>query len=421
VTEPTADVDVVVIGAGPAGSTTALVLARGGARVALVDKATFGRDKACGDLVGPRGLATLTSLGLSPPAGREVGEMVVVGPTGRRVLLPARAGRTYPDHGVAVTRLLFDAWLRDAALAAGARAVTGRAAGIRDDGVELDDGRRITADFIVAADGATSSIAVAAGLIDPAAVLWGFAQRAYVQQDVERPIIALWDDPPGRGFPGYGWLFPGDAGAANVGLGLGLRADRSTASRAVTRFDAFCDHLRRLGLLTASVNGRRLGGWLKMGIVGTVPARGRVFLVGDAAGLVNPIQGEGIAPAITSAAAAATAILAGPGTAADRYCKYLAGGPGRRHHRIIPTGRPPRTRPHIAGRRRRHRRPMGAHVERPARRRTSRPHDGRRSSRPRHRPGSHRTLRRPSPPRPRPGGPLSVAAVNADPASGCFG
>jgi menaquinone-9 beta-reductase len=329
VTEPTADVDVVVIGAGPAGSTTALVLARGGARVALVDKATFGRDKACGDLVGPRGLALLASLGLSPPAGREVGERVVVGPTGRRVLLPARAGRTYPDHGVAVTRLRFDAWLREVALAAGAQAVTARAAGIQDDGVELDDGRRITADVIVGADGATSGIAVAAGLVDLRAVLWGFAQRAYVAQDVERPIIALWDDPPGRGFPGYGWLFPGTDGAANIGLGLGLRADRSAASRAVTRFDAFCDHLRRLGLLTASVDHRHLGGWLKMGMVGTVPARGRVFLVGDAAGLVNPLQGEGIAPAMTSAAAAATAILAGPGTAADRYRAFLADQPGR--------------------------------------------------------------------------------------------
>ena len=61
-------VDAVVVGAGPAGSTAAIVLARGGARVALVDKATFGRDKACGDLVGPRALALLVALGLSRPA-----------------------------------------------------------------------------------------------------------------------------------------------------------------------------------------------------------------------------------------------------------------------------------------------------------------------------------------------------------------
>lgn len=322
-------VDAVVVGAGPAGSTAALVLARGGARVVLVDKATFARDKACGDLVGPRALALLVSLGLAPPAGREVGEMMVVGPTGRRVLLPARAGRTYPDHGVAVTRLRFDAWLRGAAIAAGAEPVTGRVAAVRAGTVELDDGRRLAADVVVGADGATSAVAVAAGLVDPGAVLWGFAQRAYVAQDVDRPIIALWDEAPGHGFPGYGWLFPGEAGAANVGLGLGLRADRTAASRAVACFDAFCDHLRRLGLLSAPVEGRRLGGWLKMGMVGTVAARGRIFLVGDAAGLVNPLQGEGIAPAMTSAAAAAAAILAGPGAAAARYRHHLAAGPGR--------------------------------------------------------------------------------------------
>jgi flavin-dependent dehydrogenase len=297
--------------------------------VALVDKATFRRDKACGDLVGPRAVALLGMLGLAPPAGRKVGEMMVIGPTGRRVFLPARAGRTYPDHGVAVTRLRFDAWLRDAALSAGAEPVTARVGAVRAGTVELDGGARsLTADVVIGADGATSTVAAAAGLVDPSAVLWGFALRAYVAQGVDRPIIALWDEAPGRGFPGYGWLFPGEADAANIGLGLGLR-NRTAASRAVTRFDAFCDHLRRLGLLSAPVEARRLGGWLKMGMVGTVAARGRIFLVGDAAGLVNPLQGEGIAPAITSGAAAAEAILAGPSMAAARYRHHLAAGPGR--------------------------------------------------------------------------------------------
>jgi len=320
--------DAVVVGAGPAGSTAALVLARGGARVALVDKATFGRDKACGDLVGPRALALLASLGLTPPEGRRVGEMVVVGPTGRRVVLPACAGLTYPDHGMAIPRLRFDAWLREEALAAGAIAVTGRVASSSDGVVALDDGRRLATDAVVGADGANSGVGQEAGLVDPSAVLWGFAQRTYVEQVVERPSIVLWDDGPRRGFPGYGWVFPGADGTANIGLGLGLRANRATASRAATQFDEFCRHLRGLGLLTAPADGRRLGGWLKMGMVGTVAARGRTFLVGDAAGLVNPLQGEGIAPAMASAALAATAILTAPGTAATHYRQLLAAGPG---------------------------------------------------------------------------------------------
>jgi menaquinone-9 beta-reductase len=324
--------DAVVVGAGPGGSTAALVLAREGARVALVDKATFARDKACGDLIGPRGVALLAELGLDPGPGRRVGQMIVVGPTGRRVVLPARAGLTYPGYGVTVPRLRFDSWLRDAAIAAGADAVTGRvrtiggAEGGRTK-VVLGDRRHVETDVVVGADGATSVVADAAGLVDHGWVLWGFAQRAYVDQAVERPIIVLWDESPWRGFPGYGWLFPGPDGRANVGLGLGLGPMRTGASRAVVRLDAFLQHLRTLGVLTGSVEGHRLGGWLKMGMVGTTPASGRILLVGDAAGLVNPLQGEGIAPAMISGHAAARAVISGPGDAAERYLRILATGP----------------------------------------------------------------------------------------------
>ena len=94
--------DVLVIGAGPAGSVAALVLAHGGAHVALVDKSRFPRDKACGDLVGPRGVQLLNDLGIEVTHAAIVGDMVVVGPTGRRVHLPCYQGTTYPGYALAV-------------------------------------------------------------------------------------------------------------------------------------------------------------------------------------------------------------------------------------------------------------------------------------------------------------------------------
>ena len=112
--------DVLVIGAGPAGSVTALVLARGGASVALVDKSRFPRDKACGDLVGPRGVQLLTDLGLELPSAATVGDMVVVGPTGRRVRLPCYPGSSYPGYAIASPRACLDATLQEAAISAGA-------------------------------------------------------------------------------------------------------------------------------------------------------------------------------------------------------------------------------------------------------------------------------------------------------------
>jgi 2-polyprenyl-6-methoxyphenol hydroxylase-like FAD-dependent oxidoreductase len=90
--------DAIVVGAGPAGSVAALVLARGGARVALVDRRAFPRAKACGDLIGPRGVRLLAELGIRVPGAGRLGDMVVIGPSGRKILLPALPGTSYAVH-----------------------------------------------------------------------------------------------------------------------------------------------------------------------------------------------------------------------------------------------------------------------------------------------------------------------------------
>lgn len=324
--------DVLVVGSGPAGSVAALVLARGGARVALVDKAPFPRDKACGDLVGPRGVQLLAELGIDLPAATVVGDMVVVGPTGRRVRLPCFPGATYPGYALAIPRAALDAALHDAALSAGAEWLMGRAdeplfGNGALDGFVLAGGKRIRADVVIGADGAMSRVAEAARLVDADRVLWGFALRGYVDDPVDRPHIVFWEPVARRAFPGYGWLFPGVGEAANVGLGVGVLANRAAGTRPGRSFTAFLDHLRRAGLGGRGLSrapSRRLGGWLKMGMVGTNPAAGRVLLVGDAAGLVNPLQGEGISQALRSGQAAAEAVLAGPSEAAARYRRFLA-------------------------------------------------------------------------------------------------
>ncbi len=318
-----------VVGAGPAGSIAALVLARSGARVALADKAAFPRDKACGDLVGPRGVQVLADLGLRVPDAGQGSDLLAVGPSGRRSRLPAFTGRTYPGHGIIVPRLALDHALREAAVAAGAVPVRARITAVetgrdgRVDAVISRDGQRLAGEVIIAADGALSPVARLAGMLDPETALWGFAIRAYVPAQVPLPLLVLLDASPWRIYPGYGWLFPGEDGRANVGIGVGLGSGRG---RAALRGDLarLVALLGRRGDLSGDARpGPVMGGWLRMGGTGAPPAAGNVLLAGDAAGLINPLQGEGIGPAMVSARLAAEAVLAGPARAGTAYAEAI--------------------------------------------------------------------------------------------------
>jgi flavin-dependent dehydrogenase len=277
----------------------------------------------------------LEDLDIRVPDAGHGSDLLAVGPSGRRSRLPAFTGRTYPGHGIVVPRVAFDHALREAALAAGAAGVRARITGVERDGagtvraVVASDGRRLAADVIIGADGALSPVARLAGMLDPTAALWGFAVRAYVPGDVPLPLLVLLESRPWRIYPGYGWLFPGADGQANVGIGVGMGGNRYSVP---LRDDLarFCTLLRERGdLRQGAEHGPVTGGWLRMGGTGAPPAAGNVLLVGDAAGLINPLQGEGIAPAMISARLAAEAVLADPCQAGTAYPQALDGAFGR--------------------------------------------------------------------------------------------
>ena len=133
--------------------------------------------------------------------------MLVVGPTGNRVRLPAAPGRTYPGYGIVVQRSLFDTTLQRAAIAAGAEFFDGRAdEPIGDDGrlngFSLSSTTRVRADVIIGADGATSRVAEVARLVDPGRLLWGFAVRTYRDERGRGPAHHVVDTGSGHGLSG---------------------------------------------------------------------------------------------------------------------------------------------------------------------------------------------------------------------------
>ena len=283
------DYDLLVIGAGPAGAAAALTAAREGLRVALIDRHTFPRNKLCGGgVTGRARTEAMTLLGRPLPAP-------LLEPRGRFAFY-AGGAPLGEIEGVPpiwmTTRIGFDAHLVEAALAAGAADHTGRpVAEVEPDApaIRFRDGDRLTARLIVGADGAISVVARAlyGTPFDPARI--GFAL------EVEAPPPDAPEDAPvridfGAADWGYGWSFP-KSGSTTVGVG-GLHA-RNPAMKTAMR--AYMDLLD-----VDSARVKVQGAFLPFGEVRRKPGRGTVLLAGDAAGLVDPVTGEGIAYALAS-------------------------------------------------------------------------------------------------------------------------
>jgi geranylgeranyl reductase family protein len=290
----------------------------------MVEKAAFPREKVCGDGLTPRAVVQLRRLGIDvddPRFERHGGLRIY----SRRVTLelPWPDLEDFPGFGLVMTRTEFDQLLARHAEKAGAHLMehTEALAPVQDDGWVTgatirrgEDGPQTTvrARFVIAADGAASRFASQAGVRRDAAKPLGIAARRYYR--IERhpgPWLEVWMDlwEGDAILPGYGWLFPLADGSVNLGAGL-LNTFRDFKDLSAQRvFDAFWRMLpAEWNVDEASAEGRVLSGPLPMGFSRTPAAVPGMLVVGDAAGMVNPFNGEGIAYAMEAGEIAAELI-----------------------------------------------------------------------------------------------------------------
>jgi geranylgeranyl reductase family protein len=309
--------DVVVVGAGPGGSSAAYYLARRNLRVLMVDKADFPRDKTCGDGLTPRALAVLDDMGLLDQLSQtscRINGVEIYAPNGHSVASPIAARDGRHAFMLVVPRLKLDDVLRQHALAAGAAFeprvhVTGVVT--ENGGVTIAgerDGHSVTytARAAVIAPGANMRLLLRMGVLQQTPPTMVAARAYYEDLNVLTDRVQLRFD--GVPLPGYAWVFPTAPRTANVGAGY-FAAGRTHQRGIPSPQDAFESFARHSRLSSTLAQARRVspvkGFPLRVDFLTAPTFAGRALLVGEAAGLVNPLSGEGIDYALESGRVAA--------------------------------------------------------------------------------------------------------------------
>ena len=308
VTTPTST-DVLVVGAGPAGSAAAAWSARAGLDTVLVDAAVFPRDKTCGDGLTPRAIAELAKLGLTDwLQAHTVNLGLRAHGFGQTLLLPwpSLPDSDLPAWGSAVARTELDDHIRTVALKSGALALEGaRAVGVRMEGRRVaavtfaagEDTFEIECRRLVVADGVRSPLGKMLGREWHRDTVYGVAGRSYIES-------AMSDDPwisshlelrgeDGELLSGYGWIFPLGTGEVNIGVGT-LATLKRPANIAIKPLMSFYTEQRRDEFQLSGDLRAPTSALLPMGGAVSGVAGANWALIGDAAACVNPLNGEGI-------------------------------------------------------------------------------------------------------------------------------
>ena len=299
--------EVLVVGAGPAGSAAAAWAARAGRDVILADMATFPRDKTCGDGLTPRAIAELDALGVGDwVRGHVVNRGLRAHGFGQTLLLPWPGG-SLPDHGSAVARTELDDHLRTTAIASGAKGIDG----IRAVDARLEGGRVVAVTFrrrtgetfevecsrLVVADGVRSPLGKVLGREWHQDTVYAVAGRTYVDSTASTdPWISSHLElrgETGEILPGYGWIFPLGDGSVNVGVGA-LATTRRPADIAIKPLMRHYAAQQREAFGLSEELRLPTSALLPMGGAVSGVAGPNWALVGDAAACINPLNGEGI-------------------------------------------------------------------------------------------------------------------------------